>query len=42
MSPRRTTWIGVLEMLAVFIVVAAILALAVWFLFFAHNPLLRP
>jgi hypothetical protein len=33
---------GAIELIAVMVVVAALVALAVWFFFFAHNPLLRP
>jgi hypothetical protein len=38
----RRTRLGAIELIAVIVVIAALLALAVWFLFFAHNPLLRP
>jgi len=31
-----------LELIAVCVVLAALIALGVWFFFFAHNPLLRP
>jgi hypothetical protein len=41
MDPRRRVWIGTLELIALTIVVLAIIALAVWFLLFARNPLLR-
>jgi hypothetical protein len=41
MDPRKRAWIGTLEMLAVGVVVLAVIALAVWFLLFARNPLLR-
>jgi hypothetical protein len=40
-DPRRTRR-GTIEVLAVAVVIAALIALAVWFFFFAHNPLLRP
>jgi hypothetical protein len=33
---------GTIELLVVAIVIAALIALAVWFFFFAHDPLLRP
>jgi hypothetical protein len=33
---------GAIELLAVAVVLVALLALAVWFFFFAHNPLLHP
>jgi hypothetical protein len=33
---------GAIELIAVLVVVAALVAFAVWFLVFAHNPLLRP
>jgi hypothetical protein len=38
----RRTRLGAIELIAVVVVIGALLALAVWFLFFAHNPLLRP
>jgi hypothetical protein len=38
---RARTIIGTIEMIAVAIVVVALLVLAVWFLFFAHDPLLH-
>jgi hypothetical protein len=41
MDPRKRAWIGTLELLAATIVVLAVIALAVWFLFFARNPLLH-
>jgi preprotein translocase subunit SecE len=41
MEPRKRVWVGALELVAVIVVVLAIVALAVWFLFFAHDPLLR-
>jgi uncharacterized membrane protein YbhN (UPF0104 family) len=40
-APRRTRR-GAIELVAVAVVILALLALAVWFFFFAHNPLLRP
>ena len=38
---RARTIIGTLELLAATIVVLALIALAIWFSFFAHDPLLR-
>ena len=38
---RRRVWIGALELVAATIVVLALIALAVWFFFFAHDPLLH-
>jgi hypothetical protein len=39
---RPPLWLGTLELIAVCVVLAALIALGVWFFFFAHNPLLRP
>jgi hypothetical protein len=39
---RRRARIGAIELIAVIVVVAALVALAVWFFAFAHNPLLHP
>jgi len=39
---RPPPWLGALELVAVCVVIAALIALGVWFFFFAHNPLLRP
>ncbi len=39
---RARTIIGTIEVLAVGVVVIALVVFAIWFLFFAHNPLLRP
>jgi hypothetical protein len=39
---RPPLWLGTLELVAVCVVLAALIALGVWFFFFAHNPLLRP
>jgi len=39
---RRRARLGAIELIAALIVVAALVALAVWFFAFAHNPLLRP
>jgi hypothetical protein len=41
-QPRKPVWLGTLELVAVLVVVIAILVLAVWFVFFARDPLLRP
>jgi F0F1-type ATP synthase membrane subunit c/vacuolar-type H+-ATPase subunit K len=41
MQPEKRQLIGTIELIAVIVVVLAILALAVWFLFFARNPLLH-
>ncbi|HUA73855.1 MAG TPA: hypothetical protein VL988_03780 [Solirubrobacteraceae bacterium] len=38
---RRRAFVGTVELIATLIVVLAIVALVVWFLFFAHDPLLR-
>jgi hypothetical protein len=38
---RARTILGTIELLAVGAVVLALIALAIWFFFFAHNPLLR-
>jgi len=38
---RRREPIGTIELIATLVVVLAIIAFVVWFLFFAHNPLLR-
>jgi preprotein translocase subunit SecE len=39
---RKRHWIGAIELIAVTVVVLAVLALAVWFVFFARHPLLHP
>jgi hypothetical protein len=41
MEPRKRALIGTIEMIATLVVVLAIVAFVVWFLFFAHGPLLR-
>jgi hypothetical protein len=41
MESRRREVIGTIEIIAVLIVVVVVIALGVWFLFFAHNPLLH-
>jgi hypothetical protein len=41
MEPEKRALIGAIELIAVLIVVLAILALVIWFLFFAHDPLLH-
>ena len=38
---RGRTILGTLELLATTAVVLALIALAIWFFFFAHGPLLR-
>ena len=38
---RRRELIGTIELIATLVVVLAVIAFVVWFLFFAHNPLLR-
>lgn len=38
---KRRVLVGTVELIATVIVVLAIVALLVWFLFFAHDPLLR-
>jgi hypothetical protein len=38
---RARTIIGTIELLAGTAVVLALIALAIWFFFFAHDPLLR-
>jgi hypothetical protein len=37
----RRALIGTIEVIATLVVVLAIVAFVVWFLFFAHDPLLR-
>jgi hypothetical protein len=41
MEPRKRALIGAIELIATLVVVLAVVAFIVWFLFFAHNPLLR-
>lgn len=41
MDHRKRAWIGTLELIATIVVVLTIVALVVWFVFFAHDPLLR-
>jgi hypothetical protein len=38
---RRRELIGTIEVIATLLVVLAIIAFIVWFLFFAHDPLLH-
>lgn len=38
---RRRELLGTIELVATLVVVLAIVAFVVWFLFFAHGPLLR-
>lgn len=40
-ASRTRTLIGTIELIAGTVVVLALIALAIWFFFFAHNPLLR-
>jgi preprotein translocase subunit SecE len=40
-EPRKRTLIGTIELIATLVVVLAVVAFIVWFLFFAHDPLLR-
>jgi len=42
LEPRKRQWLGALELIAATVVLLAIVALGVWFLFFARNPLLHP
>jgi hypothetical protein len=39
-SGRRAR-LGAIELIAVLVVISVLVAFAVWFLFFAHNPLLH-
>jgi preprotein translocase subunit SecE len=39
---RKRTWLGAIELIATYVVVLAVVALVVWFLFFARHPLLHP
>lgn len=41
MNPQKRVLIGAVETIATLVVILAILAFVVWFLFFAHSPLLR-
>jgi hypothetical protein len=41
MESRRRELVGTIEIIAVLVVLLAIVALGVWFLFFAHDPLLH-
>jgi hypothetical protein len=38
---RKRELIGTIELIATLVVVLAIIAFIVWFLFFAHDPLLH-
>jgi preprotein translocase subunit SecE len=42
LEARKRQWIGAIELIAGTVVVLAVLALAVWFVFFARHPLLHP
>jgi hypothetical protein len=41
MEPRKRALIGTIEIVATLVVVLAVVAFIVWFLFLAHHPLLR-
>jgi hypothetical protein len=41
MNPQKRALIGAIETIATLVVILAIVAFIVWFLFFAHGPLLR-
>jgi hypothetical protein len=41
MNPQKRALIGAIETIATLVVILAIIAFVVWFLFFAHSPLLR-
>jgi hypothetical protein len=41
MNPQKRALIGAVETIATLVVILAIIAFVVWFLFFAHSPLLR-
>jgi hypothetical protein len=38
---RRRELVGTIELIATLVVVLAIIAFIIWFLFFAHDPLLH-
>jgi hypothetical protein len=40
-EPRKRELIGTIELIATLVVVLTVIAFVVWFVFFAHNPLLR-
>jgi len=40
-EPQRRAWLGTLELVVALVVVLALVALAVWFFVFAHDPLLH-
>jgi hypothetical protein len=40
-EPGKRVLLGTIELIAVLVVALALIAFVVWFLFFAHNPLLR-
>ncbi len=40
-EPGKRVLVGTIELIAVLVVVLAVIAFVVWFLFFAHNPLLH-
>jgi hypothetical protein len=39
---RKRELVGTIELIATLIVIVALIAFVVWFLFFAHDPLLHP
>jgi hypothetical protein len=41
MEPEKRRLVGTVEVIATLVVIIAIVAFVVWFLFFAHSPLLR-
>jgi hypothetical protein len=41
-ADRKRALLGTIELIATTVVVLAVIALAVWFLFFARHPLLHP
>jgi len=40
-NSQKRALIGTIELIATLVVVLVIIAFVVWFLFFAHSPLLR-
>ena len=40
-NPQKRALIGAVETIATLVVILAIIAFVVWFLLFAHSPLLR-
>jgi hypothetical protein len=39
---RKRELVGTIELIATLVVIVALIAFVVWFLFFAHDPLLHP